>query len=152
MTDIKLSPHFSLAEFTRSATADARGITNTPTAAHLTNLKTLAANLEIVRGLLGNSPILITSAYRSPALNRAVGGSTTSDHANGLAVDFHCPKFGTDFEVAKALVSSGLKFDQIIYEQESGGSWVHLGFGGRMRREILSWKAGKGYKNGLVKL
>lgn len=152
MKDIKLSPHFTLAEFTRSATADARGIDNAPTAAHLTNLKTLAANLETVRTLLGNNPILITSAYRNPALNRAVGGSSTSDHAKGLAVDFHCPKFGPDFDVCKKLSSSGLKFDQLLFEQEGPTTWVHLGIGPRLRQQVLSWKKGRGYQNGVVKL
>jgi len=149
---MQLSPHFTLDEFVRSSTAAARGIANTPGPVHLANLRILAAHLEGVRALLGN-PIPITSAYRSPALNQAVGGSATSDHANGLAADFTCPRFGSVIQVCEAIAASRIDFDQLIFEQKPGGiEWVHLGFGPRMRRDVLSWSPSARYVSGIKKL
>ena len=145
-----LSPHFTLGELTRSATAQARGIDNTPTPQHVTNLRHLAATLEKVRALLGH-PVLISSGYRSPELNAAVGGSSTSDHANGLAADLTCPKFGTAEAVCVAIMDSGIAFDQLIFEQ-GATDWVHLGIGPRMRRQVLSWSRDRGYREGIVLL
>jgi len=149
---MQLSPNFTLEEFIRSSTAASRGIDNTPGPAHLANLRALAIRLEDVRALLRN-PIQITSAYRSPALNAAVGGSSTSDHANGLAADFTSPRFGSVQKVCEAIAGSDIQFDQLIYEQKPGGvEWVHLGFGTRMRRQVLSWSPSAGYVHGLKKL
>lgn len=148
---MRLSEHFTLEEFTRSATATARGIDNTPNAAQLENLKRLAAALEDVRKLLGGKPIIISSGFRSAALNKAVGGSPTSDHANGLAADFTCPKYGSVESICRAIATSKVPFDQIIYEQ-GGTDWVHFGIGSRMRRQILSWAPGKGYVVGIHRL
>lgn len=147
---MKLSPHFHLVEFTRSETAMRLGIDNTPTGQHLDNLKRLAGSLEEVRALLG-TPIIITSGYRSLVLNRAVDGSATSSHCHGLAADFHAPGFGSDMEVAQAIADSGLQFDQLIFEQ-ARTTWVHLGIDPRMRRQVLSWRAGRGYRNGIVRI
>ncbi len=148
---MQLTPHFLLREFTRSDTAKRLGIINSPNAAQTENLKQLAFKLEEVRKLLGH-PVIITSGFRSPALNRAVGGSTTSDHSHGLAADFHCPGFGSVEEVCRAIADSNIDFDQLIFEQGSRSDWVHFGVGDRMRREVLSWKSGKGYVRGVLKL
>lgn len=148
---MKLSQHFALIEFTRSATAERLRIDNTPGAAHLENLRRLALALEDVRALL-QAPIVITSGYRSPALNRAVDGSTTSSHCDGLAADFHAPQFGPDQAVAQAIADSALEFDQLIFEQGARSTWVHLGVGARMRREVLSWRAGRGYRAGIARI
>lgn len=148
--DMRLSAHFVLGEFTRSSTATKRGIDNTPSQAHLANLRELAATLELVRSVLGH-PIHISSGYRSPALNRAVGGSVTSDHANGLAADFTCPGFGSVQPVCEAILAAGIQFDQLIYEQ-GATEWVHLGIGTRMRRQVLSWSPKSGYATGLRRL
>lgn len=148
---MKLSEHFALIEFTRSATAARRGIDNTPSAEHLANLTKLAQKLEEVRALLGH-PIVITSGYRSPALNAAVDGSATSSHCHGLAADFHVPGFGPDQAVAQAIADSTLDFDQLIFEQTARSTWVHLGLDARMRREILSWKSGRGYRRGVGRI
>ena len=145
---MKLSPHFHLVEFTRSATALRLGIDNTPTVSHLENLKRLASVLEQVRLILG-SPIIITSGYRSPALNRAVDGSATSSHCDGLAADFHVPGFGSDMQVAQAIAESDIQFDQLIFEQ-ARSTWVHLGIDPRMRRQVISWRSGRGYRTGIV--
>jgi zinc D-Ala-D-Ala carboxypeptidase len=110
-----LSANFALEEFTESQTAARKGIDNTPDAATLKNLKALADALEVVREKLGNLPMRISSGYRSPALNKAVGGSKNSSHMSGLAVDFTAPRFGTVLQTAKAVAASGIDFDQIIY-------------------------------------
>lgn len=148
---MQLSPHFNLSEFTRSDTAQARGISNEPGPAHLANLRKLADRLEEVRALLGQ-PMAISSGYRSPALNRAVDGSTTSSHSIALAADFTCPKFGTVMQTCVAIRDSALPFDQLIYEQTPGGEWVHFGMGPKMRREVLSWSKRTGCVPGIVEL
>ncbi|MDP1616772.1 D-Ala-D-Ala carboxypeptidase family metallohydrolase [Phenylobacterium sp.] len=138
-----LSAHFSLEEMTAT---QQRGLDNRPPPAVLKQLKATARVLETVRVLLGGSPILITSGYRSPAVNRAVGGSATSAHMRGEAADFICPRFGSPLAVCRAIADSDLAFDQLI---EEAGAWVHLGLGGRWRREVLTWRPGGGYVRGL---
>jgi hypothetical protein len=140
---MKLSEHFNLNEFTISQTATRKGIDNTPPEPVIERLRMLAATLERVRGLLGNSPIRISSGYRSKELNRAIGSSDSSAHVLGYAVDFTCPIFGTPKEVANEIAKSSIKFDQIIYE----GTWIHLSVDPRNRRELLTatFKNGKAY-------
>lgn len=125
---MNLTPHFKLSEFTRSNKAQQLGLDNTPTAAALANLPRTAQMLENVRAYLGGVPITVTSGYRGPVLNKAVGGSTSSDHAQGLAADVVAPKFGTPYELAKALAPriDALGIGQIIYEVEGEKRWVHL--------------------------
>lgn len=148
---MSLSENFTLAELTRSSTAESKGIDNTPTSAQVENLRRLASALEDVRVLLGGKPIIITSGYRSAALNRAVGGSQTSSHSDGLAADFVCPRFGHVMQICESIRDSGLQFDQLIYEQ-GATEWVHLGVGERMRRQVLSWSRADGYVQGIVRL
>ena len=140
---MQLSQHFNLNEFTISQTATRKGIDNTPPEPVIERLRMLAATLERVRGLLGNSPIRISSGYRSKELNRAIGSSDNSAHVLGYAVDFTCPIFGTPKEVANEIAKSSIKFDQIIYE----GTWIHLSVDPRNRREVLTatFKNGKAY-------
>lgn len=145
---MQLSPHFTLSEFTRSDTANRLKINNNPGPQHLQNLRKLAIALEDIRALL-KCPVIITSGYRSPALNTAVEGSSTSSHCFGLAADFHAPGFGSDQAVAKAIAASDLMFDQLIFEQ-SRTHWVHVGIDPRMRREVLSWRSGRGYRQGIM--
>lgn len=126
MPTLKLSPHFTLAEFTYSQTASRMGLDNTPTPEAYKNLELLAGVMEEVRRICGNLPVMITSGYRSPEVNAACGGSTTSAHMSGLAADFHIPEFGTPYDVCKALEAymEVLSIDQLIWEY---GDWVHLG-------------------------
>jgi len=128
-----MSPNFTLAELTHSDAAVRRGLDNSPDDEAIANLRKLAATLEEVRSLLG-VPIVISSGYRAPAVNKAVGGSSTSAHCRGLAADFIAPGFGTPQEVARAIRDSGIKFDQLIYE----GTWVHLSIDPKMRRQVLT--------------
>ncbi|EHR71651.1 hypothetical protein BurJ1DRAFT_2828 [Burkholderiales bacterium JOSHI_001] len=120
----KLSEHFTLEEFTASQTAARKGIDNTPDAAALRNLSRLAATLEVVRAALGHKPIVVSSGYRCPALNTAIGGAKGSFHTKGLAVDFTVKDFGTVLATARAIARLDIPRDQIIYEY---GRWIHLG-------------------------
>jgi zinc D-Ala-D-Ala carboxypeptidase len=120
---MRLSENFSLEELTASETAARKGIDNTPSEEVINNLKRLAAALQEVRALLNHRAILISSGYRSPELNQAVGGSATSDHCKGLAADFICPSYGTPNDIVRAIAASGLSFKQVIREFDK---WVHL--------------------------
>lgn len=130
---MNLSPHFTLAELTISDVAARRGIDNTPPATVLANLRYTAQGLELVREVLG-CPVIVNSGYRSPAVNRAVGGSAMSAHCDGFAADIIAPLAGAPLEVARKLRDSGIAFDQLIHE----GTWVHLSFAPRMRRQVLT--------------
>lgn len=131
----RLTPHFTLAELTISATAARKGVSNKPTAAALAVLRRTAQRMEEVRAMLGGRPIVVTSGYRSDAVNRLVGGSKTSAHMTGHAVDFTCPGFGTPAQVAAHLARHLKGFDQII---EEFGQWVHIGFGPGQRGQLLT--------------
>ena len=128
-----LSPHFSLAELTASDTAARQGIDNTPPPDVLETLKRTAVGLEAVRALLG-APLHVSSGYRSPALNKLVGGQANSQHTKGEAVDFTSRQFGTPEQIVARLVASQLTFDQVILEFNR---WVHISFGGKQRRQAL---------------
>jgi hypothetical protein len=143
---MQLTPNFSLAQLIRSDTAEQRGIDNTPAPHIIENLSKLAMGLEQVCALLG-APIEISSGYRCPELNAAVGGAGTSQHMEGLAADFVCPGFGTPLEIARAIQGSNIAFDQCILEW---GEWVHLSFAQVPRCRVLSiYDAEAGYVAGL---
>lgn len=137
---MKLTPHFSLAELTFSATAQRKQINNTPPPVIVQNLHLLAAGLEDVRTALGNLPLRINSGYRCPALNRAVGGARLSAHMSGHAADFVCPDFGSPLEIVRALAKSDIAFDKLIQE----GTWVHISFAPAGRRQLLTAHFGAG--------
>lgn len=130
-----LSTNFTLDEFTNSQTAERSGIDNTPPDSMLPTLRQTAYGLELVRTLLNNKPILISSGYRGAALNAAVGGSQGSQHLLGEACDFTCPTYGTPEQVVRAIVGSKIPYDQVIHEF---GRWVHISFGPRNRRQALT--------------
>lgn len=130
---MNLSHNFSLAELTHSETAVRRGLDNTPSLEVLENLTALAVALEAVRTLLG-APINVSSGYRSPVVNLAVGGSQSSAHCRGLAADFTAPLFGSPEAICLAISKSDIAFDQLIYE----GKWVHLSIAPTMRRQVLT--------------
>ena len=146
----RLSAHFSLAEMTHSATAARRGLGNIPAGLDLERLTVTAGRMEEVRRLLGDRPVTVLSGYRSPQVNKAVGGSTTSAHMTGHAVDFICPSFGTPAEVAAHLARHLTDYDQII---EEFGEWVHVGFGPGKRGQQLTARRVSGrtqYKPGIA--
>lgn len=122
-----LSPHFTLAELTASDTAAMRGIDNTPDANATEQLSDLANDtLEGIRTICKNNPVIISSGYRCPELNAAIGGATNSAHKYGCAADFTVPGFGNVKAVCKAIepYMKDLGIDQLIYENNS---WVHVG-------------------------
>jgi zinc D-Ala-D-Ala carboxypeptidase len=119
---MKLSEHFTLEELSFSETAARFGLENIPDAITAENLERIAAFMEKIRTLLGNRPIVVHSGYRSPQVNKAVGGVITSAHCQGLACDFACPTFGTPVDVALAIRKSELGYDQLILED----GWVHV--------------------------
>lgn len=135
-----LSAHFSLEELTAT---QQRGLDNTAPAEVVENLKRLCDTLELVRMLLG--PLHINSGYRSPEVNAAVGGQPTSQHCQGLAADFICPRFSLP-EVVRRIQQQKIIFDQLIYEF---GAWIHISVPpvGRLARSdalmIGKWTSGK---------
>ncbi len=142
-----LSQHFSLAELCVSSTAARLQISNLPTsAAHRANLAWLATDvLEPLRALCGNVPITVTSGYRSVTVNSAIGGSTTSDHMQGLAADLYVSGLSNE-DVAALLAGPGgasIPWDQVIVERHTGH--LHIGAGPRQRRELLQTSDGATY-------
>ena len=123
-----MTPHFTLAELTHT---DHRLLDNTPNAAELANLKWLAEFLETVKTTLGGKPIMINSAFRSKAVNDAVGSRDTSQHRLGLAADFRVPGMAPD-AVVRALLH--LPYDQIIREYDA---WTHISISDKPRRQSL---------------
>ena len=143
---MQLTDNFSLAQLTFSETAEQKGIDNAAPPEIVGNLRRLANGLEAVQALLG-MPLDISSGYRCPELNRAVGGSPTSQHTLGLAADFVCAGFGTPLDVAAAIQASAIEFDQCILEY---GRWVHLSFSTAPRGRVLSiYNSHDGYLDGL---
>lgn len=124
-----LSPHFTMAELTFSATAQSLGVDNTPDPESAANLSALAAALEGVRTICGDNPVFISSGYRSPPVNQAVGGADNSAHLFGLAADFTIPDFGDVLAICRELEPhmAALGIDQLIDESGGGARWVHLG-------------------------
>jgi len=133
---MKLTEHFTMAELVSSSTALRTGIKNIPSPNQLGNLKLTAEGLEKVRALLG-FPIFITSGFRSPTLNRFIGGSDSSAHCLGYAADFKCPQFGSPDDVVRKIKSSDIAYDQLICEGGING-WVHISFDPKMRRQTLN--------------
>ena len=114
-----MTPHFTLAELTRT---DHRTLDNTPDADALANLQRLAEFLEQVREVLGDKMVMITSGYRSAAVNAACGSRETSQHRVGCAADVRVPGMTPD-AVVRAVRASGLAYDQLIKEFDA---WTHI--------------------------
>ena len=144
MNDIRLSKHFMLSEFLRSSTATARGIDNTPGASAIgtmpaspktaieiiSYLQALCVNvLEPLREYF-NCPIVISSGYRCPALNKAVGGASNSQHILGEACDIRIPNEAAGKKWF-AWMKDNLPFDSLIWEKSSPSStkhWIHVSY------------------------
>jgi putative chitinase len=131
---MNLSEHFTLEELTHT---DHRELDNTPNDAELTNLKRLAEFLEEVKTVLGGKPVMVNSAFRSKAVNDAVGSKDTSQHRVGCAADIRVPGMTPD-EVVKAIISAQLPYDQVIREFDR---WTHISVPNNMldkpRRQAL---------------
>ncbi len=138
---MQISKHLSLAEVSRSETAKRKGINNTPSGEHLENFKKLAENVfEPIREHFG-VPIHISSGYRSKALNTTIGGSLTSQHCTGEAIDIDMD--GTSITNAQIFnfIKDNLNFDQMIWEfgTDKNPDWVHVSYEstGKQRKQIL---------------
>ena len=140
---MKLSEHLDLSEVTRSESAKRKGISNMPTEAHIANFKLLAENIfEPIRQHF-RCPIIISSGYRSKELNAAIGGSLTSQHCQGEAIDIDMD--GTPNGVTNRMVfdyiKDNLNFDQLIFEfgDANNPDWVHVSYEstGKQRKQIL---------------
>ena len=137
---MKLSPHFSLAEFCASQTAGRLGINNDLPLELYETAKRTAEGLEKVRLRLRSHPILISSGYRCLALNSAVGSKNTSQHVKAEAVDFTCPTFGSVNQVIEAIIDSDIKYSQLLSEfvgPDGSGGWCHISFDGSNKRQAL---------------
>jgi len=126
---MRLSKNFTMAEFTKSQTAERKGIDNTPQGEHLEAAKALFENVvQPVRDHFG--PTVINSGYRSPDLNEAVGGSSRSQHCKGEAADIEVP--GTPNAELAEWIRDNLEFDQLILEFYTPGipdsGWVHVSY------------------------
>jgi hypothetical protein len=140
---MKISEHLDLSEVTRSDSAKRKGISNEPTAEHLENFKKLAANVfEPIRNHFG-FPIHISSGYRSKALNTAIGGSLTSQHCKGEAIDIDMDgsSNGITNKMVFDYIKANIKFDQMIWEfgNDTNPDWVHVSYSasGKQRGQIL---------------
>lgn len=129
--------YFADREFTQSATATKLGIDNTPDATAWAKLHALRDNvLNPARARLGRA-ITVNSAYRSPALNKAVGGAANSQHVTGEAADI-TTKTLTNNRVLFSILAQMGNFDQLIWEK--GGQWIHVSYrAGANRKQMLSY-------------
>ena len=114
-----MTPHFTLDELTHT---DHRELDNTPNESEIANIQRLAEFLEQVKEVLGGKPIMVNSAFRSKAVNDAVGSKDTSQHRIGCAADIRVPAMTPD-QVVRAIIASDLGFDQVIREFDR---WTHV--------------------------
>lgn len=130
-----LSDNFTLHELTYSVTANANKIYNLPSKDVIINLKALCTHvLQPLRNYLG-VPVVISSGYRSPVLNKKIGGAANSQHLYGMAADFVTPK--KDLKIAFNYIKNYLDFDQLLYEHSKDGTtWIHVSYNsGHNRRK-----------------
>ena len=126
-SNANLSQHFTLGEFTRSKYPE---VYNIPSHEAIANMKRLCVWLEVLRNKVGH-PIVINSGYRSPQLNRKVGGAPTSNHLTGCAVDIRTSGFEQAIEYTAILIAyateSNQEFDELLIEKNRYGAiWVHF--------------------------
>ena len=140
---MKLSEHLDLSEVVRSESAKRKGISNMPTPEHIANFKILAEKIFEPIRVHFRCPIVVSSGYRSKELNAAIGGSLTSQHCQGEAIDIDMD--GTPHGVTNRMVfdyiKNNLEFDQLIYEfgNSENPDWVHVSYEstGNQRKQVL---------------
>jgi uncharacterized protein YcbK (DUF882 family) len=126
-----LTPHFSFEELTRTRQAELQDVNRKEARDYFDRLKLVAEMLEAIRAKFG--VVRVTSGFRGPALNKAVGGSSSSQHSKGEAADFVCPAVTVD-ELHKWIVTeSKLPFGQCILEKPPGSAWIHISLGAPYR-------------------
>ena len=145
---MNLSKHFTLSEMTVSQTASRKGIDNTPGQKEIDALAMLCKEvLEPIRAHF-DRPVIVTSGFRSVALNKRIGGSATSQHCKGEAADFTVPGV-SNFELCKWM-ERNLNYDQLIYEYGESG-WVHVSWTEGYRNMELTKRRGQRYLPGILK-
>ncbi len=139
----KISEHLDLSEVIRSETAKRLGVSNMPTAEHIENFKILAENVfEKIRNHF-RVPIHLSSAYRSEALNKAIKGSSSSQHCKGEAIDIDMDgsSNGVTNKMVFDYILNNLNFDQLIWEfgTSENPDWVHVSYNsdGAQRKQVL---------------
>jgi len=151
--------YFTLSELTKSATAKRLGIENTADASIRANLTALVENVLDPLRVRWGMPIIVTSGYRSTALNKAVGGAANSQHTKGMAADIRTvsDSRADNMRLLRCLLNSGIVFDQVICEYPDAHGrpdWIHVSFnkgGNRNNRLTAVRKNGKTvYVNGIV--
>ena len=146
--NVKLSQHFTLGELTKTSVKTKDG--NIPSRVHIENLKRLTGWLETLRDEWnrrygeGDDPVIINSGYRSPQVNKAVGGAQNSNHLTGCAVDIRC--LGKEQAIRYACILLDISdesledFDELIIERSAKSVWVHFAVrpeGNRRRVEMI---------------
>lgn len=148
---LELTQHFTWAE----ATVTSTGLINAPdTEQHRKNILNTATHMEFVRAILGRKAVRVNSWYRSAAVNKKVGGVPTSEHAQGRAVDFTCPGFGSTTAICRTLIQFAdvLNYNQLILEFSGTSTWVHISFpeeGNVGKKENLTYRNGT-YTKGIA--
>jgi zinc D-Ala-D-Ala carboxypeptidase len=145
---MKLSDNLSLAEAIKSNTAIKYGIDNSPTEEHLENLKAIAQDVfQRVREHFGKA-IYVSSGYRSESLNKCIGGSSTSQHCKGEALDLDAQVYGglTNAQLF-SYIEEWITFDQLIWEFGSNTEpdWVHVSYkkdGNNRGQKLMAYKKG----------
>ena len=131
---MNLTEHFTLEELTHT---DHRTLDNTQNETEQANIQRLAEFLEELKTVLGGKPIMVNSAFRSKAVNDAVGSKDTSQHRIGCAADIRVPSMTPD-QVVRAVIASGIGYDQVIREFDR---WTHISIpnqeGGTPRKQAL---------------
>ena len=146
---MKLSKNFSLKEVTASGTATRLGIDNSPSEEHLVNLTNVVVTIaQPLREAFGK-PVRINSGYRGPALNKAVGGASKSQHCNGEALDLEID--GVANKAVADWIDEHCEYDQLILEfynpaEGENSGWVHVSFkadGNNRKSKLIAFKDGK---------
>jgi hypothetical protein len=143
---MKLSEHLELAELIRSESAKRQGISNMPTPEHIENFKLLAEKVFEPIRVNFRCPIHISSGYRSRELNKCIGGSETSQHCSGEAIDIDMDGSlqGITNKMVFDYIKASLEFDQLIWEfgSDSNPDWVHVSYEstGKQRKQVLKAK------------
>ena len=137
--------YFTITELTKSATAMRLGIDNTADASIRANLTALVENVLDPLRVRWGMPIIVTSGYRSTALNKAVGGAASSQHTKGMAADIRTvsDSRADNMRLLRCLLNSGIVFDQVICEYpdaQGRPDWIHVSFnkGGNRKNRLTA--------------
>jgi hypothetical protein len=128
---VTLTQHFSFEELTRTGQSALQDANRQEALPYVERLKAVAEMLEVIRSRFG--PVRVSSGFRGPALNAAVGGSASSQHSKGEAADITCASCDVEILHKWIVTESGLRFGQCILEKPPGKAWVHISLGAPYR-------------------